>query len=183
MRVGGQNQKGGSEVTDEATSAAAALQMSVVHLSNIRTISNEQGLGFDTVLGGKKTCFSTFLFQKTNQNCSVRMKILYKTALVKNKVRIKDKARYSIQLSLTKLLYLHPRLSSPALHIIYILFPRQSVAPMKAELIINRRMRFTCCTLSAAEVPVQPPRAQCQCALRPAVHDGALSLLPFSRPC
>lgn len=141
------------------------------------------GEGFDSA-GWKKTCFSTFLFfKKTNQTCSIRMKILYKTALVKNKVRIKDEARYSTQPSVAERPYLHPRLSSPALHIIYILFPRQSVAPMKAELIINRKMRFTCCTLSAAEVPVQPPRAQYQRALRPAVHDGALSLLPFSGPC
>lgn len=40
VRVGGQNQKGGSEMTDEATSAVAALQMSVVHQANIRTILN-----------------------------------------------------------------------------------------------------------------------------------------------
>lgn len=33
---GGQNHKGASEVTDEATPAVAALQMSVVHHANIR---------------------------------------------------------------------------------------------------------------------------------------------------
>lgn len=63
VRVGGQNQRGGSEVTDEATSAVAALQMSVVHHANIRrTILNKQVVhtGFDTVLGGKKLALVHF---------------------------------------------------------------------------------------------------------------------------
>lgn len=108
----------------------------------------------------------------------IRMKILYKTVVIKNTARIKDEAWRSI-FNPTKCNQItasaHTTVLMSSSHYIV-----SAIAPMKAKLIINKKkMRFTCRTVSATEEPVRPPCAQYQCAVRRVVHDCALSLSSF----